>query len=368
MQLTRRQLYDLVCNAPLSKTAPNLDISVFALTALCKKYHAPYPGSGYWTKQSLGIEQALEPLPPMEGTEPLIAIEPSKPRRAARQASIPLEAKTASTAAETTAATEKPHPLVAKWIAERERFRREALSSRNEWRIANAPAPLAEIDHRRHAILTSLFHSLEARGATVTEAENGLARVTIDGEKIDFQVREKNKQVRLSPTDRRNSYRSQELVGTGKLVFAIRTYLRGPHNEEWKESDRNPLESQVPKMVDRLFEGAAILKAWHIEMEEDRRRREDEAERRAERARLAEEEKLRRKKLGKLARNWRRANEIRAFIAAAKSRPFDSEASIHGKTLAEWLAWADSIADSLDPSLNGLEGIFSTLCYKSMDE
>jgi hypothetical protein len=114
-------------------------------------------------------------------------------------------------------------------------------------------------------------------------------------------------------------------------------------------------------MVERLFEGAAILKAWHIEMEEDRRRREEEAERRAERVRLAEEEKLRREKLGKLARNWRRANEIRAFIAAAKSRPFDSEASIAGKTLPEWLAWAELTANELDPSCDGLEGIFSTL-------
>jgi hypothetical protein len=355
MQLSRQQLYDLVCNTPLSKLAPKLDITVFALTALCKKHHVPYPGSGYWTKKSLGIEQVLEPLPALDGEESLITVEPSKPRRTARKASSPIEGgrANASGADETAAKPVKQHPLVTKWIANRERFRREALASGSEWRISNAPSPLAEIDYRRYAILASLFQALEAKGAVVSEGDNGLARVTIDGEKIDFQVREKNRQVTLSPTDRRSSYRSQELVGTGKLVFAIRTYLRGPHNEEWKESDRNPLESQVPKMVERLFEGAVILKAWHIEQEQDRLRWREEEERRAEQARLAEEEELRRKELGKLARNWRRANEIRAFIAEAKLHPFDAEASIHGKTLAEWLAWAETAAAALDKSREG---------------
>lgn len=360
MQLSRRQLYELVSNAPLSKVAPELGISPSMLSALCQKYNVPYPGSGYWTKKLLGIEQAIDPLPPAsDADEGVITIEPAKPRRKPNSVSPPNSIANASTAAmsQQKARSVKQHPLVVEWMAAYERRRREALASGSQWRIDSSP-PLTEAGHRRYDILSSLFRALEARGAKVSEGEKGLARVTIDGEKIDFQVREKNRQVRIPPSDKRN-YSSQELIGTGKLVFAIRTYLRGPHNEEWRETNDNPLENQVPKFVERLFEGAAILKAWHIELEQDRLHRQEEAERRAERARLAEEEKLRRNKLHELAQDWHHANEVRAFIAAVKTQPFDPEANVEGKTIAEWLIWAEAATDMLDKSRDGAACIFS---------
>jgi hypothetical protein len=99
--------------------------------------------------------------------------------------------------------------------------------------------------------------------------------------------------VRLGvPTARRSS------VGTGKLVFAIRTYLRGRHNEEWDETHSNPLENRLPQIIDRLFEGARILKAWHIEREQQQERWQQEAAQRAERKRLAKQEQSRREKPG----------------------------------------------------------------------
>jgi hypothetical protein len=161
--------------------------------------------------------------------------------------------------------------------------------------------------------------------------------------------------------DRRNSYPSQELVGTGKLVLAIRTYLRGPHNEEWRETGSNPLESQLPKIVDRLFEGARILKAWHIEQEQERERWRQEAARRAEKERLAKQEQKRREKLGELALNWHTAAQIRDLLAAIKAKSFQSEKDIDGKSLAEWMAWAEAAADALDATRDGAEGLFSII-------
>ena len=153
-------------------------------------------------------------LPPDSEEEP-IDIEPAKPR-------VPrADDRTTAAIAETAKSTEqtapaiavpiakkrptKPHPLVAKWIADRERRRREATASRDPWRIKMAPA-LSDIDRRRHAILGTLFRSLEGKGAKISEAERGLLRVTIDGENIDFQIREKNRRVRVSPENRRNFY------------------------------------------------------------------------------------------------------------------------------------------------------------------
>jgi hypothetical protein len=370
MQISRLELYELVSKSPLSKVAPSLGISATTLAEICRRHNVPYPGSGYWTRKSLGQTVMLDLLPPDYEERP-VDIEPAKPRV------LRAEGRTTDAIAETAKSTEqtapaivvpivkerpiKPHAIIAKWIADRERRRREAAASRDPWRIKMAPAPLSDIDHRRHALLDALFQALEDKGAKISEAEKGLLRVTIDGEKIDFQIREKNRQVKVLLEDRRNSYLSQELIGTGKLVFAIRTYLRGPHNEEWRETSSSPLESQLPKIVDRLFEGARILKAWHIEQEQEQERWRQEAARRAERERLAKQEQRRREKLGELARNWPTASQIRDLLAAIKSKSFPSEKEVCGKSLAEWMAWAEAAADALDATRDGAEGLFSII-------
>ncbi|MEZ0169502.1 hypothetical protein [Microvirga sp. TS319] len=63
MQITRFELYKRVCDRPLSKVAPGLGISGTQLAALCKRYQIPYPGSGYWTRKSLGLPAELPMLP-----------------------------------------------------------------------------------------------------------------------------------------------------------------------------------------------------------------------------------------------------------------------------------------------------------------
>lgn len=81
MQMTRLELYKRVCDRPLSKVAPELGISGMALAAICKRYQVPYPGSGYWTRKSLGLSAELPALP--EASDATIEILPSvaKPRK-----------------------------------------------------------------------------------------------------------------------------------------------------------------------------------------------------------------------------------------------------------------------------------------------
>lgn len=78
MQLIRLGLYKLVCDRPLSKVAPALGISGTVLAAICKRYQVPYPGSGYWTRMSLGLPAELPALP--EASDETIEITPSIPK------------------------------------------------------------------------------------------------------------------------------------------------------------------------------------------------------------------------------------------------------------------------------------------------
>lgn len=78
MQLKRSELYSRVCNAPLSKLAPELGLTGTALAAVCRQYQIPYPGSGYWTRKSLGLSAELPALP--DGSDEIIEIMPVTPK------------------------------------------------------------------------------------------------------------------------------------------------------------------------------------------------------------------------------------------------------------------------------------------------
>lgn len=78
MRLTRLELYERVCGAPLSKLAPEFGLSGTVLAAFCRKHQIPYPGSGYWTRKSLGLAAELPVLP--EGSDDPIEITASVPK------------------------------------------------------------------------------------------------------------------------------------------------------------------------------------------------------------------------------------------------------------------------------------------------
>ncbi|MBB6488915.1 hypothetical protein [Rhizobium lusitanum] len=78
MQLKRSDLYNRVCEAPLSRLAPEFGLTGTALAEICRQHEIPYPGSGYWTRKSLGIAAELPALP--DGIDAIIEITPVTPK------------------------------------------------------------------------------------------------------------------------------------------------------------------------------------------------------------------------------------------------------------------------------------------------
>ncbi|WP_394888536.1 hypothetical protein ACG873_25355 [Mesorhizobium sp. AaZ16] len=108
MQLTRFELYQRVCDRPLSRVAPELGISGTALAAICKRYQVPYPGSGYWTRMSLGLPAELPALP--GASDETIEINPSTPNP--RQKRAPEEGSARRTGRATKPYRPARHPLL----------------------------------------------------------------------------------------------------------------------------------------------------------------------------------------------------------------------------------------------------------------
>lgn len=141
-RISRLGLYELVSKSPLNRVAPSFGISASTLATICRQHNVPYPGSRYWTRKSLGQSVTFDPLPPMFD-EQLIEIKPTKSRvRHAPGLTKDMVVGTATPAILTSPTPiikqqlSKPHPIIAKWIADHERRSREARASRDPWRIA----------------------------------------------------------------------------------------------------------------------------------------------------------------------------------------------------------------------------------------
>lgn len=313
----------------------------------------------------MGRPVEIQPLPAASDEAMLqIIIEPAKPRQTRAGKRSDEEPPSSGPLSDLATALERPvkeHPIITKWIAERERRRRQALASRNEWAIKAAPGPITDVDRRRHAILSKLLRAIEAKGGVVSDTEKGNLQARIDGETVEFQIREKQRQTRITETYGNHSLSKQTLVGTGKLAFSVLTYWPGHNSTEWKETDSVTLDSRLSNMIERIFDSARAVKAWNSRLQEEEEQRRKAAAERAERQRQAELERLRRKKLIELATDWQAATIVRDLIALLRSKETDQNQDVSGTTVAEWLAWAEEVANELDTTRNGAAAFFSTI-------
>src|SRR5665213_2471888 len=62
LQLTRRQLYDLVWDTPIDVLAARYEISNVGLAKICRRYDVPVPPRGYWQKLAAGIKVSRSKL------------------------------------------------------------------------------------------------------------------------------------------------------------------------------------------------------------------------------------------------------------------------------------------------------------------
>jgi hypothetical protein len=219
----------------------------------------------------------------------------------------------------------RPHRVIASWLAEHKRLKQEAR--RDAW--GREPEPLTETDHRRHRILDTLFKTVEAKGIAVKQEEYP-QRVyfEVQKERVDFQLREKQKQVRRPLTDWENSISYycdrgwvQELQGSGLLIFTIKTWLPGTMRQEWKDEHQHRLEDDLPEIVAIIkLAGPALVKQRQEQLEAEQRRLEEEHQRYLVR-RAREHDEKRWQRFLQLAHRCDQAASARHLIAHLEAKP-----------------------------------------------
>ncbi len=373
-KVTRDELYGEVWETPMRRLAERFGISGNGLAKICDREDVPYPPRGYWAKLTAGKPVTRAPLPKATRAHQQIVICPTPLRTspAEMREDVRRDHENAREQASTVAVADRlvrPHPIVARWLADHEEKKRSARQERDPWRRKlYDPGDFSDADRRKHRLLDALFKAFERQGAKVHQGERYELFAVSSGEKIEFQIREKQKQVRRPLTADEQRWRmtgdkdwKQELAPTGRLVFDIKTYLPAGLKQQWVETDQQTIEDMLPDIVGTFIAaGPALVQ---------RRREQEAAERErqlAERHRYEEQQKRKRdanrwRIFQEMAQDWRAMATTRDFLNALRVCTADSSIEIDGRSLASWLDWADEWLARVDPMKNGVGTVFERI-------
>lgn len=364
--LTRSELYELVWDKPMRDLAREFGVSDRGLAKICERVKVPCPARGYWAKKAAGRPVVQRRLSEPE-LNPSVTIQRSPDFRALREERIRREIELDESVAgavplPVSKRLTQPHPVIAGWYEE---WERRSESARREpdphWRKVFAPTPWAPLDRRAHRLLNALLKRLEENGGKVVEGEKRMLVLEQSGERIEFQLREKTKQVRskLSPDDPKSTAQRVDLVGIGKLVFAFKTRLPDGFRAEWLETDGKPMEDMLPGIAKTFEQIVPIL------VEGTRRRREAERLAQIESFRRYEAEQKRLLELNRVtrfvehARKWNDIALARSFLRELRQGVTAPQTLVGGTPLEEWLNWIERALEDHDPAKQGAARVFA---------
>jgi hypothetical protein len=118
----------------------------------------------------------------------------------------------------------------------------------------------------------------------------------------------------------------------------------------WSDSGTRPLEKSLNSFLAGSIRIAEKIKVNRAERDAWLRKCEEEASQRRERERLRQEEDVRLANLLQGFEQWMRADNLRRYIEAVRSRTIDTHGAVEPLSdIAAWLGWAGRQADAIDP-------------------
>lgn len=370
-RIDREALYDLVWTEPVRTIAVRFGISDVALKKACQRASIPTPDRGYWAKREAGrsVTQIALPLRapghsnvvtfghtsywyPNWTREELAGPVPPPPSFPEPIEDVRTRVEHAIGKVKSTRKVTAWHPAIRKLLEKDEERRKKAASSPYGF-TWDEPVFTTDVEQRRLRILNALFLAMGRFNGKVTvrgrEARD--ISITFDRQHVVVALdHEKGRQKSSSPKQ------------STPLRFSI---LKGFGTTEvratWADNPSSSLEDQltsiaVELVVDaevQLREGAQHQHRWRVE-QKARLEREEEERRQAqiqkEIERREQEERERLEALFKAADDFRRAEDIRSFVAKLSQR-IDETGSRRDGAFEQWVAWALREADRIDPAV-----------------
>lgn len=322
IQLTRRELYEMIWTRPTTKVAADLGISDVALHKICEKHRIPSPGRGYWAKLAAGkspkralFRDVSDPLVDrilIQGS-PVAKLPPEvqearaklKAEREQRQIKPPLPVPS----------SQSDHPVftrLAKMLttakADKDGFIRVVDSK--VFAMTISPAATA----RALVIAERLVTRADVHACRFDSDPGGL-RLVADGEPMTLHLVEQTEKIRHQPTDAEvNVLRKWEAdrvrrqqrghwsgdwdkpaipewdhAPSGLLVFELD---RGGGWDGLRRRFADSKRKRLEDMVEDVFTGALVIAAARKAKRVEDARRQEEAEKEAQRRREAERRRV----------------------------------------------------------------------------
>lgn len=400
IELTRKELFDLVWDRPMTKVAADYGISDVALKKICVKHRIPVPGRGYWAKKAAGkkverahfravSDPAIERIVIHGGPERTLPAEVKQARAAAKQRERRPENRI-----EVLAMPETLHPRVSKTA---KRLEKAKPSERGLISTSDPNLFCLEIGSestgRVVAFLNSLAVASLARGFRIVKGDQALAFV-VDGETLDLKIVEQTTRSKHEPTEaeraamarwetrqerRRHSWQYVEWTprptppewdytpnGRLQVILNEGRYGYDGLRRTFGDGKTQRIETLINSILEAFATWAAAIKAKRIE--DERRKREwEEAERRREEQRR--HHALERKRVEALSKDldrWSQRRQVLDYVAAVREKLNAAEYE-DSNAVREWIEWAEDYASRLDPLANGLPRLLEFEDFKSWE-
>lgn len=387
-QFSRQQLYDLVWSSPMLSVAKTVGLSDVGLAKACKKADIPIPPRGYWAKLKAGKNVVRLDLPKRgfgkadsinignkyghwRSEVDLDAELPSPPLFLETIQEVIARAQSAVARITFSKKLSDAHQLIATVLNEDERRRKQLLSEQFYWKKPIFDAPEAK---RKLRILNAIFFVMTRVGEkpSLKYAEPIEANVIVGDTPISLVIE--------AITESKKS-KVNEKQHRAKAALQLRIEIHGVIEEiqtVWQDADETTIEDQIRQIsAGLLIAGEFQYRAqelhsykWLIERKSDHEEKKRKERERIERERLEKQIQLeqdKRRQLFAEVSGWRKADEIRLFVAVINEREELKQDNDSAEKLAQWSAWALAEADRLDPMKRSVDELVDNILGKVFD-
>jgi hypothetical protein len=369
-QLTRKKLYDLVWEKPMTLLAKEFGTSSYQLIKICREHRIPTPICGYWSKLKHNKDVPKRPLSENSDLDykPIIIIpycdvktKPKKKKRSTTYVKSPIPIIK-------TLHSNRLHPIVLKTMNtgfEMDRSREVYELHKPKETCLNITV-YPETIRRSLMLADTIIKAIEARGhkfrICVSENKYWYTSQTykveecyfdIKGEKVRFAISEKMNQVKRLLTEEgkkeleRHGYVRYEYKYLSSGILKVKILEAYYRENTLMDNDKMTVEQQIPLIIKGILSAADRQKKTRIQKKIEDCRRAKEKRLAELKALLEEHEKQRIDDLENQVKKWKQAVAIRNYLNAFEEAMGTDEYRDHG--MKYWLEWAYGYADQIDP-------------------
>lgn len=336
IDLTRKQLYELVWEKPLNYIIEIYGGTYQEVKELLKKYNIPSPENGYWSRLRAGHNIPRIALPNGNDSEKVVYKPKEKKKRIK-----PTEHTEAKKDIQIVRPQDKLVIEAKKIFQNNNKGRKDDSLISIAYESLNINVSPKMLD-RALAFFNSLIIGIKRIGGAI-EVKPHHSTVIYIGERMEISLREK--QNRILKENQAHSWDTYDYLPSGILLFKL-----GEHSwnvKEWKDTSYTVLEDKIEDILEHIRKVA--VKIQEDRRESERRRIEQEKEHQKQ----IEFEKLQATELSNFvefktnAELWQKASLMREYLTA-----LEDDAKKNGTydlNMQRYLEWARKKVDWYDP-------------------